>query len=60
MFTIPGGEPQINRRVVDECIRVLRSYGVIAIPTDTIYGIMARVQSSKAVESLYKIKVGQH
>ena len=29
---------------------------VIAVPTDTIYGIAALIQNKQAVEKLYKIK----
>ena len=36
---------------------ILKSGGVIAVPTDTIYGIAALVQSAAAVKKLYDIKV---
>lgn len=35
---------------------ILKSGGVIAVPTDTIYGIAALVQSAAAVKKLYDIK----
>ena len=37
-------------------IEALRSGGVIALPTDTIYGIAALAQSKKAVQQIYMIK----
>ncbi|CAG0915604.1 unnamed protein product [Notodromas monacha] len=36
--------------------RALRRGEVIAVPTDTIYGIAALVQSPKAIRSIYQIK----
>ena len=30
--------------------------GIVVLPTDTIYGIVASVNSKKAEESIYKIK----
>ena len=36
---------------------ILKSGGVIAVPTDTIYGLAALVQNAGAVKKLYDIKV---
>ena len=36
---------------------ILKSGGVIAVPTDTIYGLTALVQNAGAVKKLYDIKV---
>jgi L-threonylcarbamoyladenylate synthase len=35
---------------------ILNKDGVVVLPTDTLYGIVARALSKKAVEKLYKIK----
>lgn len=35
---------------------ILKSGGVIVIPTDTLYGLVASVYSKKAIEKIYKIK----
>lgn len=35
---------------------VLNSGGVVALPTDTIYGIAASVNSERGIERLYEIK----
>ena len=35
---------------------VLRHGGVVALPTDTVYGIAARIDHPKAIRSLYTIK----
>ena len=43
-------------RIVREGAAVLNSGGVVALPTDTIYGIAASVNSVQGIERLYKIK----
>ncbi len=45
-------QPRLIRRVVD----VLREDGVIAYPTDTIYGIGCDIFSKKGVKKIYQIK----
>lgn len=47
---------QIHRDQVELACDVLRKGGVIAVPTDTIYGIAARVDDSKALNRIYQIK----
>lgn len=41
---------------IDRCISILKSGGVIAVPTDTIYGLAALVNSEQAVRRIYEIK----
>ncbi len=36
--------------------KVLKSGGVIVAPTDTLYGILAKAESKKGVDKVYKIK----
>ena len=43
-------------RMVIEAASILRSGGVIALPTDTVYGIACLVDSSEAISKLYDIK----
>ena len=43
-------------RALEEASSVLRNGGVIALPTDTIYGIAASVSSDEAIKKLYSIK----
>ena len=40
----------------DKALDLLRKDGVIIAPTDTVYGIMCRYDSSLAVQRLYQIK----
>lgn len=42
--------------VVDRCVSILKNNGVIAVPTDTIYGFAALVNSEQAVRRIYEIK----
>lgn len=41
---------------IDELAIILKSDGVIAVPTDTVYGLCARMNSKKAREKLIEIK----
>jgi tRNA threonylcarbamoyl adenosine modification protein (Sua5/YciO/YrdC/YwlC family) len=42
--------------LIDRCITILQNNGVIAVPTDTIYGLAALVSSEQAVRRIYEIK----
>ena len=35
---------------------ILKNDGVVVLPTDTLYGLVASVNSKKAVEKIFKIK----
>lgn len=41
---------------MNEYIRILREGGVIAAPTDTVYGLLADATNPDAVEKVYQIK----
>ncbi len=40
----------------DELAEILKKDGVISVPTDTVYGLCARINSIKAYENLMKVK----
>ena len=42
--------------MIDKIINVLKNDGIIAIPTDTIYGLIGNPESKIAVEKAYKVK----
>lgn len=42
--------------LIDRCVSILQNNGVIAVPTDTIYGLAALVHSEQAVRRIYEIK----
>ncbi len=41
---------------IEEVATILKNDGVISVPTDTVYGIGARINSSKAYEKLVSVK----
>ena len=40
---------------IEEIATILKNDGVISVPTDTVYGICARINSSKAYNNLVKV-----
>ena len=40
----------------DEAVRILRKGGIVAIPTDTVYGLAAAFDDEEAVERIFHIK----
>ena len=51
-----GAGDVITRDVIARAIAVLRGEGVVAIPTDTIYGLAGLVSSDAAITRMYAIK----
>ena len=45
-----------NKTETQELANILKNDGVIAVPTDTVYGLCARMNSKKARENLIEIK----
>ena len=43
-------------KIIESCLNALVAGNIIALPTDTIYGIAALAQSTSAVDKLYQIK----
>ena len=41
---------------IEELANILKNDGVIAVPTDTVYGLCSRIISEKSMEALFKIK----
>ena len=48
---------QNNSIAFQEALNVIRSGGVVAVPTDTVYGIACSVNDPEAIQSLYEIKI---
>ncbi len=46
----------MNRLSFDEAVRALQRGGVVALPTDTVYGVGASVEHPAAVEALFGLK----
>jgi tRNA threonylcarbamoyl adenosine modification protein (Sua5/YciO/YrdC/YwlC family) len=45
-----------QQRKIDQVVALLRDGGVIAYPTDTIYGLGCDIMNKKAIERVYQIK----
>ncbi len=45
-----------EQSTIRKTIEVIKSGGVIIIPTDTVYGIAADAQNEKAVRKIYELK----
>jgi len=48
---------QNSKTAFQEVLTVIKSGGVVAVPTDTVYGIACSVYDLYAIQSLYKIKI---
>jgi L-threonylcarbamoyladenylate synthase len=45
-----------DRAAIKEAARILREGGLVAFPTETVYGLAANMLDAKAVERLYRVK----
>lgn len=54
IFKINPFNPQ--KRLIDKAVAILREGGVIAYPTDTIYGFGCDMYNKKAIQRIYQIK----
>ena len=50
-----SSEP-LNMEYIKEASEILRNGGLVAFPTETVYGIAASALSKKAIDKLYKAK----
>lgn len=41
---------------IEKLVKILKEDGVISVPTDTVYGVCARISSRKAYENLMLVK----
>lgn len=45
-----------NQNEIDKIAEVLKNDGVVSLPTDTVYGVCARINSKRAHDKLVKVK----
>lgn len=45
---------------IDRATEIIQAGGIVAFPTDTVYGLGADVFNSKAIERVYKVKQRSH
>lgn len=51
------GNPTISiQQQVEQAITILQKGGIVACPTDTVYGVVAAINIEPAVERIYRIK----
>lgn len=53
---LPGSAPEAIQRAV----QTLQLGGIVAMPTDTVYGIAAQLTNPEAIERLYAVKGREH
>jgi len=51
---------QSDDSAINETTTIIQSGGVVAVPTDTVYGIACSVFNSSAIRSLYQIKIREN
>ncbi|MBN3310882.1 MTF1 factor, partial [Amia calva] len=58
--TQPGSDPTVSppgwREILDCTVTALQEGRVVAVPTDTVYGLACLAQNPKAIERVYSIK----
>lgn len=51
------GNPTVSiQQQVEQAITILKQGGIVACPTDTVYGVVAAINIEPAVERIYRIK----
>lgn len=45
-----------EEKLLDKCERVLRSSGIVVLPTDTVYGIVGRADSEQVIKKIFLLK----
>ena len=45
-----------NKNEINELSKILKNNGVISVPTDTVYGLCSRINSSQAYNNLLNVK----
>ena len=48
--------PSATQRQIERAISILEQGGIVAFPTDTVYGLGARTDHQQAVERVYRVK----
>lgn len=54
LMSINPENPQ--QRLIEKAVKILKEGGVVAYPTDTIYGIGCNIFNKKAIERIYQLK----
>ena len=54
LIKIDPNKPDINK--IRNAAKIIKSGGLVAFPTETVYGLGANALNSKAIKSLYEAK----
>lgn len=54
LIKINPNDPEIDK--ISRCAKVLKNGGLVAFPTETVYGLGANVLNKKAIHRLYQVK----
>jgi L-threonylcarbamoyladenylate synthase len=52
--------PADDRRALERAMEILRDSGLVAFPTDTVYGVGSLAFDVEGIEKLYQVKERQH
>ena len=55
-FTIRSNDDRLETLAITECAAILRSGGLVAIPTETVYGLAANALDPTAVARIFEAK----
>ena len=53
---LPAGDP----RALDRALEILQAGGLVAFPTDTVYGVGSLAFDAQGIDQLYQVKERQH
>src|SRR6266850_1706427 len=53
---VPTHTPQLFQAAIHRAAELLRAGGVVALPTETVYGLAANALDAKAVSRIFEIK----
>ena len=56
MNILKTGVDEVDKKVIDEAIKVMSEGGVVLYPTDTVYGLGANIFNNSAVRRVFEIK----
>lgn len=54
VFKIDPNHP--DKKIISDCAKAIRDGGLVAFPTETVYGLAASLLDEDAIEDLYKVK----
>ncbi len=56
ILTVDNTDPQLNKAIFTEAAKVINTGGLVAFPTETVYGLGANALDGTAVKKIYEAK----